>query len=104
MLGEIDKKTLEYLTALARVKIDESKMSTEKLIGDLKNILSHFEELKELDTTHVPPLSHGLALSTVLREDVASDEKIAKHEALLSALSAREGDFLKIPPVFKKEK
>lgn len=104
MDNEIDKKTLEYLEGLSRVKVDESKMSSEKLLKDLKNILNYFEELKKLDTTNVETLSHGLALSTILQEDIAGvHANLSKHEALLSALSAREGDFLKIPPVFKKK-
>lgn len=111
MATEIDKKTLEYLEKLSRVEINENlpagqtgKISSEKLLRDLTNILNYFEELKTLDTKNVEPLSHGLQLSTVLREDIDNEKPISKQESLVSEFSKREGDFLKIPPVFKKEK
>jgi len=104
MADEIDKKILEYLEGLARVEIDETKMSSEKLLKDLKNILNYFEELKAFDTANVEPVSHEFQLSTILREDTVTGEQVAKHESLLGAFSKREGDFLKIPPVFKNPK
>lgn len=102
MAEKIDKKTLHYLEGLSRVKVDETKLKEEKLLSDLRNILEHFEELQKLNTDTVAPLSYGLEMKTVMRDDGAFGGGIAKHEELLSGFSAREGDFLKIPPVFKQ--
>ncbi len=45
MASPIDKKTLEHLAELARIKLDGRQ--EEKLLHDLGKILDHFEELKE---------------------------------------------------------
>ena len=49
----INKKTLEYLAELSRIKIEGRK--EEKLLKDLLEILNYFEELKESNTENIEP-------------------------------------------------
>lgn len=93
----LTKKDLEKLADLSRMKLKESE--EEKLLHDLGGILSHFEELKELDTEKVQPMNGGTFSSNVWREDETgnplSGEKAKKE------FPETEDGYLKVPPVFE---
>jgi len=98
-MTQIDKKTLEHLADLVRIKITEKE--EDKLVEDLKKILNYFEELRELDTEKIPPMAGGTDLKNTTREDETNKELAKNREALINSFPEKEGDFLKIPPVFE---
>lgn len=99
MTSPINKKTLEHLAKLVRIKL-EPKEETE-LLKDLQKILDYFEELKTLDTKEVKPMTGGTLLKNILRED---EGKINTNEdAGKEAFPETQKGFLKIPPVFSAE-
>jgi aspartyl-tRNA(Asn)/glutamyl-tRNA(Gln) amidotransferase subunit C len=101
----IDKKTLEHLAELARIKLSEKEEA--KLLADLKSILGHFEELKEVDTSHVTPLTGGTNLMNATREDELNRGDLSRQSGAEAedtgrgrdAFPEREGRFLRIPPM-----
>lgn len=94
-MSVIDKKSLEHLAELARIKL--SGKEEEKMLTDLKKILTYFEELKEADTLHVEPLTGGTELTNIAREDAPrGNDDTGKGRA---AFPEEEGRFLKIPPM-----
>lgn len=94
----IDKKHLEHLAALARIEI--KKGEEEKLLGDLRRILEHFEELKEVKTDDVAPLSGGTELKNIDRADEIKSDRLGADPAV-DSFPEKEGRYLKIPPVFE---
>lgn len=94
----IDKKTLEHLAELARIKLDEKE--EEKLLADLSKILDYFQELQELDTSSVEPMTGGTDLKNVLRED--GEREGTNHKAGVEQFPETKEGFLKIPPVFSE--
>jgi aspartyl-tRNA(Asn)/glutamyl-tRNA(Gln) amidotransferase subunit C len=98
---DINKKTLEYLADLGKIRLDPKK--EEKLLSDLKNILNYFEELKEINTDGVNPLSGGNMGFNSFRKDEFLEDKNNKEvkEKLIEALPKEDGGYLKIPPVFE---
>ncbi len=98
----INKKTLEYLVELGRVELD--KKHGKKMLGDLQNILGHFDELNEVNTDGVEPLAGGTIETNVFRNDRGFEETQNSKlitQNLLDAFPDKEGDFLKVPPVFE---
>lgn len=93
----IDKKTLEHLAKLARLELQAHE--EEKMIHDLGKVFEHFEELKELDTDGVAPLTGGTELKNVLRNDAEDVQALSPNVALKAFPHAADG-FLKIPPIF----
>jgi aspartyl-tRNA(Asn)/glutamyl-tRNA(Gln) amidotransferase subunit C len=93
----IDKKTIENLAELARLEL--SKKERDSLLKDLEKILSHFEELKEIDTEGVPPMSGGTLEKNVLRED--GEGRVLPRERAISDFPEEEKGFLRVPPVFE---
>lgn len=98
-MSSIDKKTLEYLAGLSRIEIKPEE--EDKLVNDLEEILNHFSELKEVDTTKVEPMNGGTLLVNSIRGDDESVKVGADPDNLIAAFPQKEEGFLKIPPVFE---
>jgi aspartyl-tRNA(Asn)/glutamyl-tRNA(Gln) amidotransferase subunit C len=67
----VDKETVAKIASLARVRIEESQ--TEALAGELSNILGWIEQLSELDTEGVEPMTSVVSMELPLRDDVVTD-------------------------------
>ncbi|WP_419902369.1 Asp-tRNA(Asn)/Glu-tRNA(Gln) amidotransferase subunit GatC [Kiloniella sp.] len=67
----VDKKTVAKIASLARIRVDEEQQ--EALTGELNQILGWIEQLSELDTEGVEPMTSVVEMSQPLREDVVND-------------------------------
>lgn len=92
----INKDNIEYLAGLARIELKDAEK--EKLLGDLTNILNHFEELKEVDTKNVEPMTGGTLLTNIERKDEIDTERLGKGK---SGFPETKKGYLKVPPVFE---
>ena len=103
-MAEINEKSLEHLLSLARMEEKDPKRR-EKLLKDLSKILDYFNELNEVDTENVEPMSGGTFLTDVMRNDVEKYRNAQKHnlqrEISVEQFPKSENDYLKIPPVFE---
>jgi aspartyl-tRNA(Asn)/glutamyl-tRNA(Gln) amidotransferase subunit C len=70
----INKDQIEHLANLARLGINEEEK--EKFAEQLSSILDYFEQLKELNTDNVEPMSHVFDLHDITREDKVIDCKV----------------------------
>ena len=86
----LDKATVARIATLARIKVPESEQA--HLAGELSQILSWIEQLNEVDTSGVEPMSGGAALTLPMREDVVSDGD-RRDDILGSAPAAAHGFF-----------
>lgn len=72
---QIDKKTVRHIARLARLKItDEEAKSLE---GELTSLLKWVEQLNEVDTEGVEPMSRVVAMDLKRRADKVTDGGIA---------------------------
>ncbi len=94
----INHKDLEHLADLARIELHEHEK--EKLLKDLEKILEHFDELKEVNTANVIPVTGGTELTNVFREDVLREDRFGPDRSV-DAFPEKEGRHLKVPPVFE---
>jgi len=101
----INKKTIEYLAELSRIELNPKK--EEKLLSDLQSILGHFDELNEVNTDGVEPLAGGTIEKNVFRNDETIDDKLQTtnkekiRNNIIEAFPEKDGDYLKVPPVFE---
>lgn len=71
MANIISDETIEYVGILAKLELnDEQKEQAKK---DLAEMLDYIDQLGELDTEDVEPMSHVFATSNVFREDVVTN-------------------------------
>jgi aspartyl-tRNA(Asn)/glutamyl-tRNA(Gln) amidotransferase subunit C len=93
----IDQKTVEYIAALSRLHVEETK--ADHLAKDLEKILGYIEKLKEVDVSDVKPTSHVLEVENVFREDKVMPS-LKNEEALSFAIEQYKGHF-KVPKVIE---
>ncbi len=67
----VDKETVAKIARLARIRVDEAQQAA--LAGELSNILDWVEQLDELDTEGVEPMTSVVAVEPALRVDAVTD-------------------------------
>ncbi len=71
MANQITDDTIEYVGILAKLELsDEEKQQAKK---DMGNMLDYIDQLSELDTADVEPMSHVFPAENVFREDVVTN-------------------------------
>ncbi len=86
-----------YVARLARLEISEAEK--EKFTAQLNDILRYIDQLNELDTAGVEPMSHAIAVTNAFREDRPAPS-LQPQEALANAPDAR-GEFFRVPKVIE---
>ena len=91
----LDPSSVRRIAKLARIRVDEAQV--EALCGDLNSILGWIEQLDEVNTEGVEPLTGGTQMALRLRDDLVTDGGIA--EAVLANAPDRHGEFFSVPKV-----
>lgn len=91
----ISSADVEHIAKLARLTLSEEEkcLYTEQL----GRIIGYFDELKEVDTTGVEPMSHALPVVNVMREDAVVTPLGA--EVLLKTAPDSEKSFFRVPKI-----
>ncbi len=71
MKNKISLQEVEHIAELAKIGL--TKEEKEKFSGELSDILEYIEQLKEIDTKDIEPVSQVTGLINVIREDIAED-------------------------------
>lgn len=100
MASPINQKVLKHLAKLARIELSERE--EKRLLEDLREILSYFEKLQEIDTEKVPAMNGGTSLENIFREDTATKDTQTKKG--VETFPDTTGGFLKVPSVFNHDK
>jgi aspartyl-tRNA(Asn)/glutamyl-tRNA(Gln) amidotransferase subunit C len=67
----IDVATVRKVAKLARIAEPEEKL--EKLASELNGIMTWIEQLNEVDTDGVEPMTSAVAVTLPMRDDVVTD-------------------------------
>lgn len=98
-MADLSKKTIQDLIQLCRIDCNEEEQ--EKLLNDLKNILTYIEQLNEVNTENVSPCNHVLeGVANVMRDDVIG-QTLSRDDFLANAPS-QVGGMIRVPPVIKQ--
>ena len=88
-------KDVEHVAKLARLELTEDeKVKFSKQLGD---ILKYVEQMNEVDTTNVEPMSHAIPVVNVMREDKVVSEQTK--EELMPNAPAKEDGFFRVPKI-----
>ncbi|MFQ5617479.1 MAG: Asp-tRNA(Asn)/Glu-tRNA(Gln) amidotransferase subunit GatC [Rhodospirillales bacterium] len=93
----LDKATVKTIAFLARIKVPDEDL--EHLAGELSNILGWVEQLGEVDTEGVEPMTSGAEMTSPEREDSVTDGD-ARDQVLANAPEADDG-FYAVPKVIE---
>ena len=78
----LERAQVLHVARLARLALSDEEV--ERMGAELSKVLDHVEKIRELDLEGVPPTSHVIDLTTVLRPDEPT-ECLSVEEALASA-------------------
>ncbi len=86
----IDTATVRRIATLARIEVTDAELST--WAEQLSGIMGWIEQLKEVNTDGVAPMSGGTDLKLTLRPDVVTDGDMVD-QVLANATEAQDGFF-----------
>ena len=93
----IDKDKIKHVSKLARISVDEKKI--DGLTKDLSSIFKFIEQLNELNTDKVEPLSSILNEPLRSRKDEINDGKI--RDEILENSPNKNEEFFVVPKVIE---
>lgn len=93
----LDRAAVDHVARLARLDLGEEER--ERMQAELTQILGHADRIQSLDLDGVPPTSHSVPLSNVLRRDEVAPS-LPPEEALANAPEAEDGRF-RVPRIIE---
>ena len=88
---QVDEATVRHIARLARIKITEAE--AKGLVKELSGILNWVQQLDEVDTSAVEPMTRVVPIELKKREDIVNDGGKAD-EILKNAPMAEDGFFV----------
>lgn len=94
----VDKSTVVRIAQLARIKVPEQEL--EALAGELSSILGWVEQLDEVDTDGVQPMSStAQGMTQRQRDDIVTDG--GKADDVLANAPAEQAGYFVVPKVIE---
>jgi aspartyl-tRNA(Asn)/glutamyl-tRNA(Gln) amidotransferase subunit C len=91
----LDKETVKTIAFLARVRVPEDQL--DHLAQELSRILGWIEQLAEVDTSGVEPMTSVVAIGPHQRADVVTDGR--RRDAVLANAPHALDDYYAVPKV-----
>ena len=93
----IDKESLQKIAHLSRLELPES--AEKEMMDSLNSVLTWMEELNEINTDNVKPLTHMSLEVNALREDKVIPN-ISREQGLKNA-PKQNGEYFSVPKVME---
>ena len=93
----VNEEQVRHVAKLARLALSDAEI--DKMVPELNNILGWVEQLGEVDTDGVEPLTAVIDLKLRLRDDVVTEGDV-RDKVLLNAPDAQHG-FFAVPKVIE---
>jgi aspartyl-tRNA(Asn)/glutamyl-tRNA(Gln) amidotransferase subunit C len=94
---KLSAEEVRHIALLARLGLDDDEV--EKFRNQLSNIMEHFEELTQVDTTDLPPTAQSVNLENVYRADEPKPSLTVNE--VLSNVPSQEDNSLKVNAVLE---
>ncbi|MFZ0851507.1 MAG: Asp-tRNA(Asn)/Glu-tRNA(Gln) amidotransferase subunit GatC [Hyphomicrobiaceae bacterium] len=92
---EVDEATVRRIARLARIKVSAAEVSA--LEQELSDIFKWIEQLDEVDTRDVEPMTRVVAMTLKKRQDIVSDGEIA--DQIIANAPAADAHYFVVPKV-----
>jgi aspartyl-tRNA(Asn)/glutamyl-tRNA(Gln) amidotransferase subunit C len=96
---KVNKETLRKIAHLSRLELQEKDEAP--MINSLNEILEWVDQLNEVDTSEVEPLTNMSFEVNVYRED--AEKSTISHEEALKNAPHRDQDYFKVPKVIDQD-
>ncbi|MXO58099.1 Asp-tRNA(Asn)/Glu-tRNA(Gln) amidotransferase subunit GatC [Altererythrobacter salegens] len=98
----VDRETVAKIASLARIKVDEAAL--DRMVPEFNNILAWVEQLGEVDTSGVEPMTAVIPQALRLRDDVIDADPLTGggiRDKVLANAPAAEHGFFGVPKVIE---
>ena len=98
----IDPATVRKIASLARIAVSEAQVTA--MVPELNKILGWIEQLGEVDTSSVEPMTAVIPNTLRLRDDVVNADPLSggnMRDAVLANAPAAEHGFFGVPKVIE---
>ncbi len=92
---QVDEATVRRIARLARIKVSDAE--AKGLETELTQILQWVEQLGEVDTANVEPMTRVVPIAMKMRDDVVTDGENAKAVTVNAPLT--EDQFFVVPKI-----
>jgi aspartyl-tRNA(Asn)/glutamyl-tRNA(Gln) amidotransferase subunit C len=93
----ISRVEVEHVARLARLELSEA--DKDRMQGELDGILAYIDKLRALDVEGVPPTTHAVPLTNVMRAD--EPEPSLPSEEMLANAPDRNGEYVRVPRIIE---
>jgi aspartyl-tRNA(Asn)/glutamyl-tRNA(Gln) amidotransferase subunit C len=95
---KITMRDVEHVARLSRLALTDQEK--ERMRRELDGILSYIDKLRALDTANVPPTSHAVPMTNVMRED--EPRPSLSQDEMLANAPERSGEFFRVPKIIEE--
>jgi aspartyl-tRNA(Asn)/glutamyl-tRNA(Gln) amidotransferase subunit C len=98
----VTREEVAKIAALARINVDEKDL--DHMVPEFNNILAWVEQLGEVDTSSVEPMTAVIPQKLRLRDDVVDADPLTgggKRDAILANAPVAEHGFFGVPKVIE---
>ena len=95
---KINESKIKKLADLSKLHLDSKDIKS--LFSDFEKILAFINELEEVDTNNLEPLTHIHPISNISRDDIICQLDIK--QTYLNNSRNHNSDYFKVPKVIKK--
>ena len=93
----VDLSTVKKISSLARIAMTDAE--AQAMVPELNNILGWIEQLGEVDTTDIAPMTAVIPNTLRLRDDVVTDGDV--RDAVLANAPEPQHGFFGVPKVIE---
>ena len=93
----VDSQTVRKIASLARIAVTDAQVDA--MVPELNNILGWIEQLGEVDTANVAPMTAVIPNHLRLRDDAVTDGNV--RDAVLKNAPQAEHGFFAVPKVIE---
>jgi aspartyl-tRNA(Asn)/glutamyl-tRNA(Gln) amidotransferase subunit C len=95
---KITMRDVEHVARLSRLALTDQEK--DRMRRELDGILSYIDKLRALDTANVPPTSHAVPMTNVMRED--EPRPSVAQDLMLANAPERSGEFFRVPKIIEE--
>lgn len=97
MAENFDREQVQHVAELAKLSFTDAEL--DHFVPQLEEIIDLFNQLAEVDTEDVTPMTTATDEVNVLREDVAAQSSEEMRQALLANAPEIEDGLIKVPAI-----
>ncbi|WP_369139789.1 Asp-tRNA(Asn)/Glu-tRNA(Gln) amidotransferase subunit GatC [Modestobacter versicolor] len=98
-MSSISRDDVAHLARLSRLAVTDEEL--DQFAGQLDQVLAAVARVGEAAVVDVPPMSHAVPLTNVLRADVVTPS--LPRDAVLAGAPAAEDDRFRVPRILQEE-